>query len=79
MTHSLLNCWLSPSVSKGDITVLQENYAAVRAWIDCMHAQYNQTGLAQFYYHYGGQSRSLHWTRAVLLLGCSATTACPLT
>ncbi|CAF2059409.1 unnamed protein product [Rotaria magnacalcarata] len=37
----------------GDITILQQYYTSIRAWIDCLTRQYRQTGLAHFFGHWG--------------------------
>lgn len=37
----------------GDVTIIQKYYTGIQAWIDCLTVQYQQTGLAHFYHHWG--------------------------
>ena len=36
----------------GDLTIIEKYYQGIQGWVDCLTVQYQQTGLANFYYHY---------------------------
>ena len=37
----------------GDLTIIEKYYKGIQAWVDCLTVQYQQTGLANFYHHWG--------------------------
>jgi alpha-L-rhamnosidase len=37
----------------GDITIIENYYSGIQAWIDCLTGQYQKTGLAKMYYYWG--------------------------
>ena len=37
----------------GDLTIIEQYYTGIQAWVDCLIGAYQQTGLANMYYHWG--------------------------
>jgi alpha-L-rhamnosidase len=37
----------------GDVTIVEKYYTGIQAWINCVIGEYNKTGVANLYYHYG--------------------------
>jgi alpha-L-rhamnosidase len=37
----------------GDVTIIEKYYKGIQAWVDCLTTQYQQTGLAHMYHHWG--------------------------
>jgi alpha-L-rhamnosidase len=37
----------------GDVTIIEKYYTGIQAWVDCLTAQYQKTGLPQMYHHWG--------------------------
>jgi alpha-L-rhamnosidase len=35
------------------VTIIEKYYKGIQGWVDCLTAQYQQTGLAHFYHHWG--------------------------
>ena len=37
----------------GDLGIIEKYYKGIQAWVDCLTVQYQQTGLANFFHHWG--------------------------
>jgi alpha-L-rhamnosidase len=37
----------------GDLTIIEKYYTGIQAWISCLIGEYQKTGLANMYYHWG--------------------------
>ena len=37
----------------GDVTIIEKYYAGIQAWVDCLTNEYQKTGLANMYHHWG--------------------------
>jgi alpha-L-rhamnosidase len=37
----------------GDLTIIEKYYKGIQAWIDCLIGEYQKTGLANMYFHWG--------------------------
>ncbi|CAF0743626.1 unnamed protein product [Didymodactylos carnosus] len=51
----------------GDITILEQYYTSIRAWIDCLTRQYQQTGLAHYFSHWGDWEPAARMTNTSLI------------
>jgi alpha-L-rhamnosidase len=43
----------------GDVTIIEKYYKGIQAWVDCLTNQYQQTGLAHMYHHWGDWNPTL--------------------